>query len=148
MADGPKVKSASLFETRDSTTDVTFVVEDTPLYFCRALLVVSSSVFSRMFSADFKEKESETIPLPGKSYADFVTFLMQLHPAHSWFPLSGKYWNRPTRGIQWDSLHWGVPCSLCLTLHPPIALTGSTPQLSVGLNKKLFKVKIYALQCV
>ena len=90
MADGSQSASASLFETRESTTDVTFVVEDKHLYFCRALQVVSSPVFARMFSADFKEKESETIPLPGKSYADFVTFLMQLHPAHSWLPLSGK----------------------------------------------------------
>ena len=100
MADcEPQSTNMTPFEIRDTWTDVTLVVEDKSLYFSKALLVISSPVFARMFNADFKDKESARIELPGKNYADFVTFLMQLHPAHSWVPLSGKYWGKPTGDI-------------------------------------------------
>ena len=43
-----------------------------------------------MFTSDFKEKGCKTIPLPEKSYEEFVIFLKQLHPVYSWLPISGK----------------------------------------------------------
>ena len=102
---------ALLFQTRDDNTDVVFIVEEKPVYFCRALLKVSSPVFAKMFSAYFKEKEQEEIPLPGKSLADFVRFLTQLHPVHSWEALSGKC------GLGLYLTSTGL--SACLSVRPP-----------------------------
>ena len=80
----------SPFESPDNATDVTFVVERKELHFCKSFLTVSSPVFEKMFSSDFKEKESSTIPLPDKTYEEMAIFLQQFHPAHSWKPINGQ----------------------------------------------------------
>ena len=80
----------SPFETRDSVSDVTFLVEEKELHFCKSFLAASSPVFEKMFSSDFKEKQSRAIPLPDKTYEKMDIFLQQLHPVHSWKPLNGQ----------------------------------------------------------
>ena len=62
------------FRTSDDVIDVNFVVEEESIYFCKAFLQVSSPVFIRMFTSDFKEKGCKTIPLPEKSYEEMVIF--------------------------------------------------------------------------
>ncbi|XP_070206566.1 BTB and MATH domain-containing protein 36-like [Littorina saxatilis] len=76
------------FEADSAMADVTFLVEDKPLRFFKSLLVFSSPVFAKMFTSDFRERESKEISMPGKKYWEFVVFLKQLHPAHSWLPLT------------------------------------------------------------
>ncbi|KAK7116045.1 BTB and MATH domain-containing protein 38-like [Littorina saxatilis] len=83
-----EVSSSSPFDVADTFTDVTFDVEGKQLHFSKHLLQMSSPVFDRMFTSDFKEKESSVIPLPGKTYQAMDTFLRQLHPAHCWKPIT------------------------------------------------------------
>ncbi|KAK7505025.1 hypothetical protein BaRGS_00003595 [Batillaria attramentaria] len=78
------------FETADDTTDVAFVVEDRKLYFNKMILGMCSPVFKSMFTSDFKEKNAEKIPVPGKSYDHIVAFLEQLHPLYSSKPITDK----------------------------------------------------------
>ena len=68
------------FRTSDDITDVNFVVEGESVYFCKAFLQVSSPVFTRMFTSDFKEKRCKTIPLPEKSYEEMVIFFEAAAP--------------------------------------------------------------------
>ena len=83
-------RDKSPFEERDHLTDVTFLVEGRELHFSKSFLTASSPVFEKMFSSDFKEKESSTIPLPDKTYEEMAIFLQQFHPAHSWKPINGQ----------------------------------------------------------
>ena len=70
MADcEPQSTNTTPFEIRDTWTDVTLVVEDKSLYFSKALLVISSPVFARMFNADFK----------GEGVSDDRTSWKELH---------------------------------------------------------------------
>ena len=79
----------SPFERPDKTSDVTFIVEGKELHFCKSFLAASSPVFEKMFSSDFKEKESSVIPLPDKTYEEMDVFLQQFHPAYFWKPING-----------------------------------------------------------
>ena len=79
----------SPFETRDNVSDVTFLVDGKELHFCKSILAASSPVFEKMFSSDFKEKESSVIPLPDKTYEEMDVFLQQFHPAYFWKPING-----------------------------------------------------------
>ena len=76
------------FLERDSTTDVCIVVDHHPIFFSKALLALSSRVFAQMFAYDHEKVEDE-ISLSDKNYTEFLTFLMQLHPAYAWLPISG-----------------------------------------------------------
>ena len=80
----------SPFEIPDPATDLTLIVEDKELHFCKSFLKASSPVFEKMFNSDFKEKNSDRVPLPDKTYKDMDIFLQQLHPVHSWKPLDGN----------------------------------------------------------
>ncbi|KAL8602337.1 hypothetical protein ACOMHN_022850 [Nucella lapillus] len=68
------------FEADDPLNDVTLVVEEQHIFFNRSLLMMSSPVFARMFTSDFREKTEPTIPLPGKKLLEMMLFLEQLHP--------------------------------------------------------------------
>ncbi|KAK7505026.1 hypothetical protein BaRGS_00003596 [Batillaria attramentaria] len=88
MADESNEKPSGPFEEPDKTTDVTFVVEERKLYFNKTILMISSPVFERMFTADFKEKDAKEIPLPGKKFVDMVALLQQIHPVHCAQPIT------------------------------------------------------------
>ena len=81
----------SPFERPDKTSDVTFIVEGKELHFCKSFLAASSPVFEKMFSSDFKEKESSAIPLPDKTYEEMDIFLQQFHPAYFWKLINGQH---------------------------------------------------------
>ena len=87
----PEAAIESPFEDGSRLTDVTFLVEGKALHFCRPFLAASSPVFEKMFSSDFREKESSTIPLPDKTLEEMAVFLQQFHPSHSWKPLNGEF---------------------------------------------------------
>ncbi|XP_045206755.2 uncharacterized protein LOC123558995 [Mercenaria mercenaria] len=62
--------------------EVTLVFDDErELFVSENFLSLSSPVFKAMFSNDFIEKNEMTVRLPGKSYDDFLVFLMCIHPA-------------------------------------------------------------------
>ncbi|XP_053388619.1 uncharacterized protein LOC128551731 [Mercenaria mercenaria] len=55
--------------------------DERELFVSENFLSLSSPVFKAMFSNDFIEKNEMTVRLPGKSYEDFLEFLMCIHPA-------------------------------------------------------------------
>ena len=73
----------------DEFSDVIFMVEEKPLYANRAVLGIASPVFKTMFVSDFKEKDSTKVDLPGKTYADFMDFLVALTPGNM-NPVTGE----------------------------------------------------------
>ncbi|XP_020600660.1 kelch-like protein 30 [Orbicella faveolata] len=61
-------------------SDVVLLVEGQQFHVHRVILAMSSPVFSRMFSSDFKEKEADEIPLPEKKAAEIREMLMVIYP--------------------------------------------------------------------
>ncbi|XP_046570610.1 BTB and MATH domain-containing protein 38-like [Haliotis rubra] len=69
----------SMFSTPSSLTDVVLVVEGKKLHVSQALLCLASPAFLKMFEGDFKNKTE--VPIADKKYADFVEFLLCIHPS-------------------------------------------------------------------
>ncbi|XP_046543347.1 BTB and MATH domain-containing protein 38-like [Haliotis rubra] len=69
----------SMFSTPSSLTDVVLVVEGKKLHVSKALLCLTSPAFLKMFEGDFKNKTE--VPIADKKYADFVEFLLCVHPS-------------------------------------------------------------------
>lgn len=61
-------------------SDIILKVEDVEFHVHKAMLALSSSVFSTMFQSNFKEKEQHCIPLPGKSAKEFRKLLEVIYP--------------------------------------------------------------------
>ena len=82
-------------------SDVILLVEGQHFHVHRVILAMSSPVFSRMFSSDFKEKDADEIPLPEKKAAEIREMLMVIYPSfckpvndanlHSLLPLAREY---------------------------------------------------------
>ena len=82
-------------------SDVVLLVEGEHFHVHRVILAMSSPVFSRMFSSDFKEKDADEIPLPEKKAAEIREMLMVIYPRfckpvndanlHSLLPLAREY---------------------------------------------------------
>ena len=62
-------------------SDVVLVVEEHRFHFHRSTLVIWSPVFERMLTADFKEKNSDEIPLPGKKASEIKELLQMMYPS-------------------------------------------------------------------
>ncbi|XP_067657152.1 BTB and MATH domain-containing protein 38-like [Haliotis asinina] len=69
----------SLFSTPSSMSDVVLVVDGKKLHMSRVVLCLASPVFMKMFEGDFKNKTE--VPIAEKKYADFVEFLLCIHPS-------------------------------------------------------------------
>ena len=74
----------------DDFTDVIIVVEGRNLYTSKGILASASPVWRRMFVSDFKERDAEKIPLPGKKFDDVLELLMCISPAIQ-RPVTGTY---------------------------------------------------------
>ena len=61
-------------------SDVVLIVEGQQFHVHRVILAMFSPVFSRMFSSDFKEKDSHKILLPEKKAAEIREMLMVIYP--------------------------------------------------------------------
>lgn len=61
-------------------SDVVLIVEGQHFHVHRVILAMSSPVFSRMFSSDFKEKDADEILLPEKKAAEIREMLMVIYP--------------------------------------------------------------------
>ena len=82
-------------------SDVVLLVEGQKFHVHRLMLSMCSPVFSRMFSADFKEKDAEEIPLPDKKAAEIREMLLVIYPSsckqvddinlHFLLPLAREY---------------------------------------------------------
>lgn len=69
--------------TPDEYTDVTFLVEQKKLYSNRIMLGMASPVLKAMFMEEqFKEHDGSPIPLPGKSFNDFMELLIAIRPGN------------------------------------------------------------------
>ncbi|XP_078344950.1 uncharacterized protein LOC144630465 [Oculina patagonica] len=62
-------------------SDVVLLVEGKQFHVHRLILAMSSPVFSRMFSSDFKEKDADEIPLPDKVAAEIREMLLVIYPS-------------------------------------------------------------------
>ena len=62
-------------------SDVVLVVEDQKFHVHRSFLAVWSPVFEKMFTSEFKEKNNDEIPLPGKKAREVKTFLLMMYPS-------------------------------------------------------------------
>ncbi|KAL4218495.1 hypothetical protein ACF0H5_023229 [Mactra antiquata] len=75
------MKVDSKFSQSDGVaSSVVFYIENRKLFASKEVLALCSPVFRRMFESDFRERSADFIPLPGKSYKDFVEFLLCLYP--------------------------------------------------------------------
>ena len=82
-------------------SDVVLLVEGQKFHVHRLILSMCSPVFSRMFSADFKEKGQDEIPLPEKKAAEIREMLLVIYPSsckqvdeinlHFLLPLAREY---------------------------------------------------------
>ena len=62
-------------------SDVVLVVEDQKFHVHRSFLAVWSPVFEKMFTSEFKEKNKDEIPLPGKKASEIKQLLYMLYPS-------------------------------------------------------------------
>lgn len=62
-------------------SDVVLLVEGQKIHVHRLMLSMCSPVFSRMFSADFKEKDADEIRLPDKKAAEIREILLTVYPS-------------------------------------------------------------------
>lgn len=61
-------------------SDVVLLVEGIRFHVHRSILAMWSPVFSRMFTADFKEKTAQTLPLPEKKASEIREMLLVIYP--------------------------------------------------------------------
>ena len=61
-------------------SDVVLVVEEDKFNVHRYILGMWSEVFTTMFTAQFKEKTAEEVPLPGKKSAEIKEMLLVIYP--------------------------------------------------------------------
>ena len=78
MAEDSRIKTD--FTKSWRYADITFMVEDKPLYACKMVLAMWSPVFEAMFSDNFKERNAKEIRLPDKNHDDMVELMKVLHP--------------------------------------------------------------------
>ena len=79
QADAPAYPSDFLEPWKLS--DVVLVVEDQKFHVHRSFLAVWSPVFEKMFTTEFKEKNKDEIPLPGKKASEIKQLLCMLYPS-------------------------------------------------------------------
>ena len=79
QADAPAYPSDFLEPWKLS--DVVLVVEDQKFHVHRSFLAVWSPVFEKMFTSEFKEKNNDEIPLPGKKASQIKQLLCMLYPS-------------------------------------------------------------------
>jgi len=72
-------------------SDVVLVVERQKFHVHRYTLAMWSPVFEKMFTSEFKEKNSCEIPLPGKKASEIKELLLIIYPT-----VSGKAWKTVT----------------------------------------------------
>lgn len=64
-------------------SDVVLVVEESRFHVHRCILAIWSTVFSRMFQSEFKERATNEIPLPGKKADEVKELLLVIYPTSS-----------------------------------------------------------------
>ena len=62
-------------------SDVVLIVEDQKFHVHRSTLAFWSPVFEKMFITDFKEKDNDEIPLPGKKASEIKEMLQIMYPS-------------------------------------------------------------------
>ena len=96
-------------------SDAVLVVEEERLHVHRALLALSSPVFEKMFTSEFQEKDSNEIPLAGKSSTEFKELLLMIYPLASekqiTLEIVTSLWSLLT-SIRWTPLFRNVKISL------------------------------------
>ena len=62
-------------------SDVVLVVEEERFHVHRAVLALWSPVFEKMFTSEFREKEANEVPLPGKKGSEVKNMLQLIYPS-------------------------------------------------------------------
>ena len=81
----------NVFEDEWDDSDTIFIVEEKKFHVHRALLSLMSPVFKAMFSSDFREKDQQEIPLPGKKAEVFLSFLLIIYSREDYDEVTGEY---------------------------------------------------------
>ena len=71
------------FSVKTWKEDLKLIVEGRAIYVNKAVLAIVSPVFETMFTANFKEKNTDEIEMPDKSYDSFVNFLECVYPGNT-----------------------------------------------------------------
>ena len=84
-SDKDKAKShfdpANPFTEGNSPDDVELKFDDgRSLFVSKTFLMYASPVFELMFQSNFRERQSNSITLQGKSYNTFLQMLLHIHP--------------------------------------------------------------------
>ena len=79
--DKPGNASPTDFSEPWKLSDLVLVVEEQRFHVHRSTLAFWSPVFERMLTSDFKEKNSDEIPLPGKKASEIKELLQIMHPS-------------------------------------------------------------------
>lgn len=77
--DGLIMNLRSLVNNPDMYYDITFIVEDRPIYAHKAIIAVQCAHFQAMFSSGMKESRSSEILVPDWSYSTFLQLLEFLY---------------------------------------------------------------------
>ncbi|XP_078382324.1 BTB and MATH domain-containing protein 38-like [Oculina patagonica] len=62
-------------------SDVVLVVEEETFHVHRQVLALWSPVFDKMFTSEFKEKDKNEVPLPGKKASEIREMLLLIYPS-------------------------------------------------------------------
>ena len=62
-------------------SDLVLVVEKQKFHVHRGILAFWSPMFEKMFTSEFKEKNKDEIPLPGKKASEVKTLLLMMYPS-------------------------------------------------------------------
>lgn len=90
----------NIFKDEWKDSDAIFIVEKTRFHVHRGLLGLMSPVFEAMFNSDFREKEQQEIPLPGKNAGVFLSFLLIAYSREDDDEVTCEY----------ETPHWGQYC--------------------------------------
>lgn len=81
MSDSERKTFEPFVNSGEATDEIVLKFNRKKLYVSENFLGYASPVFQAMFKHDFKESETRTVLMKGKSYEDFLEFLLCLHPA-------------------------------------------------------------------
>ena len=74
------MKQAFNFSKEWDDSDAVILVENESLHVHKSILAISSPVFKKMFSSDFKEGATNVILLPGKTKQQIIEMLSHIYP--------------------------------------------------------------------
>ena len=80
----------NIFANEWEESDAVLLVENVRFHVHRAILCMFSPVFRAMFSSDFREKDQQEVPLPGKKADTLLSFLLLVYSREEYDEVTSK----------------------------------------------------------